>query len=289
MRALFRIYNKGYWFSVFGPILTFIIPLLYVLFISNVYIFLNNYELIPLFLAVYPTLIWTIPYLIMLLILPQAIFEIRDSVLIKQLKSSSVKLWQVVLVGLIFYSGVTIVSFFDGFISAYFLLFTQPKISSSVLWMYNQINFWELLYVIFANLLMGLSFGGLLGTVFKKSSISNLIGLSLVFFSIVLAGFATPITLAREQLPLIWFISYFDFIRYGSTMTFEAIYSHKCAYNLLGSGIFDFDRQYKTLISVLVDIPFNVFNKLDKILNFVVPYGIAFGSIISTLVFMKGK
>lgn len=274
MKSLFVIFNKGYWRSIFGPFLTLVVPFLYATLICTIYTFTNEDKPISLFPALFPSLISTIPYMLMLLIMPQAIFEIRDSILIKQLKSSSIKLWQITFIGVLYYSICTFICYIVGFSVLFLLPVINSQNAELVHYIEKQINYGFFFYVLLINIMMGISFGAMLGTVFKTTSIISLIGLTIIFFSMVLAGFSTPIILSREQLPLVWWVSYADFVRYGSTQMYEAMYSKLGAFNLNASSLFDFKATYVTKIVSLVDMPFRVFLPYDKVLNFIMPYAV---------------
>ena len=272
MRSLFRVYNKNYWVSIFGPILTFFAPFLITILIAGVYTFQMDWQQVTLSVVIIPALVLLCPYILIVLILPQAIFEIKMSVLVKQLKSSSIKTSQILFVGIVFYAATAIVAFIIAMCSARLIGYITPSTSSQISYMFKQINWWELLYVLIINLLVGCSIGMLLGSVFTSTAVISLIGVMLIFLSCVLAGFLAPLILAPSQHKGIWYISYADILRYPVTSIYEAWFSKAGPYNTNASSLFDFSTNYNCMVADFVPYPFTVFKPADKILNLLMPY-----------------
>ena len=282
MFHLLRIYNKNFWKSIFGPLITFLLPITFIWLIVSIYTFTYNYNPISLSSATIPTVIFTCSYIILLILLPQAIFEIKDSILIKQLKTSSIKLWHVLLVGLIYYSCMAVIAFFLSIISS--IITPEKFVIEQTLKMYSQTNWWMLLFVLFLNICMAGSFGTMIASVLKRSSTINMIGVSVIFLSLLLGGLMVPIMIASEQLPVVWYASYFDFIRYGTTQAYEALYSVPSKFNVFGSNMFDVSTPYEAFATDLVPIKFTILREHDKILNLSIPY---LSTILFTLVSVK--
>ena len=272
MRSLFRVYNKNYWVSVFGPILTFLAPFIITILICEVYTFSVQGNPITLSIVVIPCLVFLSSYILMILILPQAISEIKMSILVKQLKSSSIKTWQILFAGIVYYAAAAIVAFAIAVCTARLLGVIQPTMSSQIVYMFDQINWGEFIYVVVINILVGCSIGMLIGSVFVSTAVISLVGVLIVFVSCALAGFLAPLVLAPTQLKGLWYVSYVDVLRYPVTSMFEAWFSKAGPFNTNGSSLFDFSTNYTCMLADFVPYPFDVFKPADKILNLVMPY-----------------
>ena len=272
MRSLFRVYNKNYWVSIFGPILTFLAPLAVTILMCLVYTLSTGDGKITLSIVVIHCLIFLSSYILMVLLLPQAIFEVKASIFVKQLKASSIKMWQVLFVAIIYYAITSLIAVFISFGSARLLGVIVPDIEQEVSYSFSQINWPTFIYVIAVNILFGCSIGMLLGSVCTKSSVIALIGVLIVFLSCALAGFIAPIILSPTQHERLWYFSYIDLVRYPVTSVYEAWFSKAGPYNTNGSTLFDFSTTYSAMVADIVPYPFDVFKSYDKILNLVMPY-----------------
>ena len=76
----------------------------------------------------------------------------------------------------------------------------------------------------------------------------------------------------------------FDFIRYGTTQAYEALYSVPSKFNVFGSNMFDVSTPYEAFATDLVPIKFTILREHDKILNLSIPY---LSTIVFTLVSVK--
>lgn len=285
MQALFKIYNKNYWVSVFGPILTFVAPIVICFLLSLVYTFSNGDNPVTLAFTVIPSLVFLTPYILMLITLPQAIFEVKNSILTKQLKSSSIKLWQIILVAIIFYVVCVIISFFFSMLGILLAGTINDFLYREIIWGFDQINFVILLYVLLINILVGCSFGAMMSSISKKETIILVIGFFLLFISLGFAGLIAPLILGKAFHPVYWYISYFDPLRYPISLDFEAFYSLPSDYNVYGSSMFDVGTPYKCMFSSILSYPINVFGPTDKVLNLVIPYVEIFAFISISFIF----
>ncbi len=275
MFSLIKIYNKNYWKSIFGPILTFVIPVIIVfLFLTAYNLHINSTTSIAIGELIIPAIIFLTMYLLSLLILPQSIFELKNSIFSKMLVASSIKPWKIPIAGILFYSVLNIITVFISLASVLLCCLSSTEMLDITFFTFRQINWLDLIYVIFINLITAMSFGAMMGMVCKSVSVISLVGTLIVFLSIVLAGFLTPICLVPSQHPSLWYISYIDFVRYPVTSAFEAIYSKASTFNVYGSSIFDFSTPYYAQLNGLTSYPFLVLTPVDKILNMTVPYGV---------------
>ena len=272
MRSLFKVYNKNYWVSIFGPILTFFAPFIVTLLICEVYTFKSREQPVTLSIVVIPALVFFSSYILMVLILPQAIVEIKNSILVKQLKASSIRTWQILFVGIIYYAITAIIAFVISVATARFLAVINSSMTEQIVYMFDQINWLEMFYVLIINILVGCSIGMFIGSVFVSNAVISLIGVLIIFVSCVLAGFLAPLILTPTQHRGIWYLSYADILRYPITSIYEAWFSKAGPYNTNASSLFDFSTNYSCMIADFVPYPFDVFKPVDKILNLVAPY-----------------
>lgn len=287
MRSLWKMYNKNFWKSVFGPVLTFVIPtFVVILFLCVFDIPSNATTYILLSPCLVPSLIFLGMYSLSILIFPQSVSEIINSIFAKQLVASSIKKWMIPVAGVLYYAILNIFTIFFSFLGVYVSGLIMPNMHETMNWIFTQINWWAFIYTVLINVAMALTFGAMLGMICRSISVISLIGVLLLFVSLVLAGFICPIMLIPTQHPALWIVSYFDFIRYPVSMSFEAVFSHASTYNVYGSNLFDFSTPYYTQIMNLVSYPFEVLKPVDKILNMTVPYLVILGS-VSTILFVK--
>lgn len=272
MVALLKIYNKNYWVSIFGPILTFISPVIFCFLLTSVYTFSSNGSYTTLAFTVVPSLMYFMPYILMLITLPQAIFEVKNSILTKQLKSSSIKFWQIILVGVLFYVVCTIFSYFFSIFGFMLAGSINDFLYQEVLWAIKQIDFLTMSYVLFVNILVGCSFGAMIASISKKENLILIVGFFLLFVSLGFAGLVAPLILGRSFHPTFWYISYFDPLKYPISLNFEAFFSLPSDYNVYGSTIFDVGTPYKCMFASIISYPTIVFEPVDKILDLTIPY-----------------
>lgn len=289
MWSLIKIYNKNYWKSIFAPILTFVIPILVpMLFICTFNLQISKDSNLIIGPCIVPSVIFLTLWILSILILPQSIHELKNSIFAKQLVASSIKPWEIPVGGILFYAMFDIVtvamSMFSVYLSGLFMIHCREQ----MFWIFTQIDWGEFIYVIFINLLTALSFGAMLGLVCKNVSTISLISTLLIFLSLVLAGFIAPIVISPSQHPALWTVSYFDFIRYPVTSAFEAIYGHASTYNVNGSSLFDFSTPYKAEIMSVAAYPFEILKPVDKLLNMTIPYLVFAISISSVLLKKRG-
>ena len=277
MGFLFKIYNKNYWASIFSPILTFVIPVVWMWLISTIFLFSNNGQYISLNVVLTPTALFTSLYVVLVLSLPQAVFEIKDSVLIKMLKTSSIKKWQILLVGVLYYSVAALISYIISLLISLIYSLTSETLRQTIFWMYTQVNWGCLIYVLFVNLILGASFGIMIASLTKTSSVIYFVGILVILLSIVLCGFGVPILIARDQMPFLWLLGYFDFIHYGVASSYEAMFASASTYNLYNSNIFDFSTKYVAMITGIIQYPFEVYYPYDKVLNIFLPFFMSIG------------
>ena len=196
MKSLLRIYNKNYGVSGFGPILTCFVPVIITIWICEVYTFsTGNGDAISLCVVVMPCLVFLSSYILMILILPQAIFEIKMSILVKQLKASSIKTWQILFVGIVYYSIAALIAFFLSFAAARLIGVINPSSGDLIAYSFSQINWPTFIYVLVINLLVGCSLGMLFGSICTRPATVLLIGVIIIFLSCALAGFFAPLIL----------------------------------------------------------------------------------------------
>lgn len=272
MIALLKIYNKNYWVSIFGPVLTFIAPVIFCFLLTLVYTFRNYGTYVTLSFTVIPSLMFFMPYILMLITLPQAIFEVKNSILTKQLKSSSIKFWQIIFVGIVFYIIWIIFSYFFSIFGVMLAGSISDFLYSEVIWAIHQINFLTMIYVLFVNILVGCSFGAMIASISRTENLILVIGFFLLFVSLGFAGFVAPLILGKSFHPTFWYISYFDPLRYPISLNFEAFFSLPSDYNVYGSTIFDVSTPYKCMFASILSYPTIVFEPVDKILDLVIPY-----------------
>ena len=194
------------------------------------------------------------------------------SILVKQLKASSIKTWQILFVGIVYYAIAALVAFLVSFGSARLIGVINPSTAQTVAYSFSQIDWPTFIYVVIINLLVGCSLGMLFGSICIRPATVLLIGVIIIFLSCALAGFLAPLILSPSQHKGLWYASYVDIIRYPITSMFEAWYSKAGPFNTNGSTLFDFSTSYSAMIADFAPLPFDVFTPVDKILNIFIPY-----------------
>lgn len=272
MFSLLKLANKYYWKSIIAPVATFIFPLFYVWMACSLYTFPGSDGSVTFIgFTVIPSASLLSVYLISMIFMPQSIFEIKDSIIFKRLKSTTIKPWMIFFVNISFYTVVSIISFIIG-VGFLPLEVMNSSLYTAVQLLYNQIDYGLLFYTLVVNILLASSIGIFILSFAKSSVFISGVGLFMIVLSIVLAGFLVPMNLAKLYAKPLWNISYIDPIRYGTLLAYGAWFPTASTFNIFGSGIFDFSSGIYGRILPSVNIAQEIMSASDKVSNFFVPY-----------------
>lgn len=228
-------------------------------------------------------------YCITMVVFPQAIYDIKSSILLKRLRASSIKPWMLYLVSIIYYSMIALVSYFVGVSFApMFMLYSDSAFKQLII-IYQQANWITIIYVCLVNVVLGSSFGFLLLTFARNASFIPMIGLSILLISLMCAGLIIPLPMIKIYSYPLWCLSYADPLRYAATLSYEAWFPEVSNFNIYGSSIWDFNLEYVTRILPNVGIQEVILTPADKIADFFVPYFFSIVCIGVSFKFFKFK
>ena len=199
MRSTFKLINSYFWKTFYGPILSFIFPIILLGILGN--IFKVEY--------VYPGIIAMSFLFIGLLSLPLTIMELKQSSLFKYIGSSPVNPLKFTLVVIGFYVFVAFISTIIILISTmsifYYAVFTQSGYRNGILGgITSGSGSFSFLLSILVHLIFVITVGLLISTISKTPQQSLTIGLIILIPSIFLSGMILSVDIIAQSPALNW-------------------------------------------------------------------------------------
>ncbi len=190
--SILELVNKFFWKSKIGPIGALVMPISFML-IYKIMSYLNGHENIYIFtsgLSSYLTLS-IVP--IAIITLPQIIVELKNSILLRKISISRVSAlnFSCLLIGYIIIAQIcsTLITIL---VYAICLNVDAPK-------QFRTINWWNMLFAMFATALASLSFGYMCGVFIKKPTLPPLLGFIVLLISATLGGQFVPIHVIAQS------------------------------------------------------------------------------------------
>lgn len=280
MFAILKIINADFWKNFSGPFFTFCFPLIFICILG-----------------------WVLGYFFMLCgamqigivavslsSMPQAIFDFKQSSLMKRFGILSIGQFKVLFVMALYYFIIMWVSFFwsllmsilifcvywnkvPGWVSSSFPMInidTMKQLLQNISWA-------EFLYSTFIVSITGISCGLLLVSLAKTSIFIQSFGIILMITSLFLSGQFFPIYMVKN-VKFMWWVGYFvSPFKCSIGTCIESWYGSQGVFNINSSHIFNFNKDY--VMQCLIPIggskfgeEINIFNKSEKIVNIIIPF-----------------
>ena len=220
--------------------------------------------------------------------LPQIMVELKNSILLRRIKTSGVKKEEYLLIIFVQYFILSIISCLITFLI--FLAFVNTRVKEEL----RSINFGNLIYSTLMLILSSITLGMMIGSILKNVLISQLIGTGLFMITMMFGGLMMPINVFGEILA-IKIITLFSPINYATGLVLNSGYIQSdlllnkintmtgSDFNALSLGydIFDIntpfkypDADFSSLVtqgkptsSVII-----IYDKWQKVLNLLMPY-----------------
>ena len=282
MRSVLLIINKYFWKGYIGPIFSFFVPLLLLIFIGRI---------------VGPTMIvpgaFMIPMIsILLIFMPQSIFEFRNSTLLKRIGTTPIKPYKFLLGISIFNIIVVCVSFLLLFVFSFAIFAdslsdnvtkfeispTKTFYSPTFVYMIRHADWGSYIYSCFLIIIMSVLIGLIIASVAKSTLFIQATGIALMLITFFVGPCILPISLVGS-VDIVKYLGYLVPLKYPISTAIEAFTSglNNSVININNSSIWNVDIPYLAL-DVLLSDGFNknpeveIFNKVDKILNISIPW-----------------
>lgn len=291
MRSLLILINKYFWRGYIGPIFAFVIPFILTLFIGRI---------------IGPSLIvpgcFSIPTLCILLVfMPQSVFEFRNSSILKRIGATPIKPIKFLLAIGLFNAILVIISFLVLFVlcfaifhdslineAPYFIKTTADisvppfnYVAPSYMWMITHADWASFIYSQLLMIVLSILIGLFLSSVARSTLAIQTIGISILLVSL----FVGPAILPINMVGTISVVKYFGYIiplKYPISLGIEAFTggTPNSIVNITNSSIWNIHSSYYTMEIfnstnfVLTDAfqEKEIFNEADKILNLVMPW-----------------
>lgn len=260
--AIVSLINKFFWKSKIGPITTFALPLIFM----TIYNLISKDEKLV-FVNALPAFICLSILPITLITLPQMLVEIKQSIVLRRISTSSVKPIKYNLLVSSWFFIACICSTIIVFII--FLCFLNVDTSKFL----SYINWGEVIYSLLMFYIVSISVGILIASLSKKSSVAQMIGIGIMFITLILGGQFIPISVIGK-IEAIKYLSLFSPINYASSLLNNCLINPEFSESYdLGSGsifsITDFSMEAQGAPGVSNRII--IISKWQKILNLIMP------------------
>ena len=264
MFYLLKFINKTYWKSIILPVMSFIFPLLYVAIIGGIYNILGQ---------VTPSIIlpaaWSIGIMITTMIcIPQMIFEMRQSIIIKRLGVSKYKPWMFYLLIILFFVLVNFVSY-ACIIAVSYLVLIGNWIFVTELLMFA--HYGEVAFSLFISFVMGLSIGLFFVSIFKSVLQIQIVGFILVIISLILSGMMVPMAMTYTMNASYRILSFISPFTYTNSLLTESWFHYQYDFNVYQSSIFSPGDVYMTSFVNSYGSATVAFTTWQKWMNILIP------------------
>ena len=286
MRSVLILINKYFWKGLTGPLFAFLVPIILVLFIGRI---MGPAFIIP--------GAFMIPLLsILLIFMPQSIFEFRNSSLLKRIGTTPVKPWKFLLGISIFNIAITIAALILIFVFCFIVFLDQYDTKEYVLGIktYYELGFLDLIkyadwgsYIYFniQIILMSILIGLLISSIARSTLFIQCVGISLMLLSLFVGPCILPISLVGS-VEVVKYLGYLIPLKYPISASIEAFTSGylNSIVNINSSNVWDVDSVYQVFNLMFIrdignlqnissdSIVITIFDKVDKILNLCIPW-----------------
>ncbi|MGL6125214.1 MAG: ABC transporter permease [Metamycoplasmataceae bacterium] len=232
-KSILALINKFFWKSKVGPLTMFLLPTGFMLIY---FVVGNSRDGNSFFVQAFPSFIALSVLPVTLISLPQMLVEIKQSVILRRISTSSITPIKYNLIVSAWF--FLMCCFSTLFVIILFLCFLNKDVSEEL----AHINWGEFLIAILMLYITSIATGIVLSSVSKKSSTVQLIGLSFMLLTITLAGYFIPISVIGG-IDAIKYISLFSPINYSTSLLNNVLLE---PVNGVSKSIFDFSDFFIT-------------------------------------------
>lgn len=278
LKGLFLLFNEHYWKTFVGPFFTFAFPTI----VTGILGWMLGYFLV---------LAGSMGISVMtlgLVSMPQAIFEFKQSSLLKRIGATPIKPIIFILCASVFYVLVMIASILVALLASLIMFGcywdTAPVWATlsggydfpSLKQLLEGVNWGCFIYSQLWMVVVSVSIGMFLVSISKSAVTIQSIGVFIMIISMFLSGQLFPITIVKN-VPFFWWVGYLTPFKCTSGLIIESWYGKQdICFNINGSDIFDFKNSYEVLITLPVGgaemfKPIEIFRTFEKILNLLSP------------------
>lgn len=294
MKPLLKIINIHFWKSIVGPFFAFGFPLIFVAILGT----LIGYQ------SMFAALISISSIAVALAAMPQAIFEFKQSTLLKRIGITPIKPWMFLLTAAGYYVGIMIIGTIITF-SLSLLIFMGnfdvgkeiakttvqipgvlapvtdvPVLAFSISDILANTNWGGFIWSLLMCIIISTSLGMMIMSVSKNIMMISGLGVPILILSQFLAGQVLPFSMLRP-VDALWYMSYITPLKPAVSMlvessqgTFKSLYDPaNNVVNLLPTGsinIFDINSQFHVMETTRFDKP--VFSVAENVLNLILPF-----------------
>lgn len=218
MKSLLALTNDAFWRGFFGPFFAFGFPIIFIAILGS----MIGYDLI------FAGSIAISTMAISLTSMPQAIFEFKNSSLLKRIGSTPIKPYLFLLVTGFYYFFIMIISLTWSILFCMILFGSQYWDLGKIIGTYSDdlgllsfnvrylsfskvlssINWGNLIWGQLMAMLVGTSCAMMLVSISKSTLVIQTVGITIMITSLFLSGQVLPMSMAREE-TFIWYLGYF--------------------------------------------------------------------------------
>lgn len=293
-KPLLKIINIHFWKSIVGPFFAFGFPLIFVAILGT----LIGYQ------SMFAALISISCIAVALAAMPQAIFEFKQSTLLKRIGITPIKPWMFLLTAAGYYVGIMIIGTIITF-SLSLLIFMGnfdvgkeiakttvtlpggappltdvPVLAFSISDILANTNWGGFIWSLIMCIIISTSLGMMIMSVSKNIMMISGLGVPILILSQFLAGQVLPFSMLRP-VDALWYMSYITPLKPAVSMlvqssqgNFEQVYdAANKVLNLVPTGsinIFDINSQFHVMETTRFDKP--VFSVAENVINLILPF-----------------
>ena len=282
MWASFKIVNRYYWKSLFGPGVMLVFSVLFLFVVSSCW------DLVGIFnsFMVMPNLICAIIMFIGMLCVPITINSLRTSMIMKRINSSKITMFQFIAALLVYYYIGTLITYLYILGIGFLIYCNKVNDYISALKMINVLELWYATTIMY---IFCVAFGLFILCFTKRAYVCVVTTIVFFVLGFFLSPFGAPLAMVHDIRPHLsgdtglvdynpcplFYITYFNPFWYTTSMSYEAFFSKASqTYNVFGSSIFNPSQRLWTYIQVLSGNPHIKLTITDKWLNLFVPVGL---------------
>lgn len=269
MKALIKIINTHFWKSILGPFFAFGFPIIFIAILGT----LLGYA------GMFGGLIIISSMSVSLTSMPQAIFEFKNSTLLKRIGVTPIKPWMFLLTATIYYTIIMIIATFFAMACGILIFIGNmdvgkqitkifvppgasidaiaPLVSYSFKTLLSSINWGTFTFSLLLNILVGTSLGLFLVAISKSIMTLEGISVPVLIISEFLAAQALPLDMVRD-IDAIWYLGYITPFKSTTALMFQSLNPSVIGVSGLLNATASFPNGYYEMI--VTDTPFNFFD-----------------------------
>ena len=283
MLSSFKIINKYFWKSLFGPGILFVFSILVLFIFTTIWDLMGIFDYVALLPSVYSSVIVTV----CIFTIPVTINNLINSLILKRIGCSKISKSNFLIATFIFYLSMCILSVLWMIVFGFAIFSADLNKYISVL---KCINIPEYIFAFFLNFIFAASIGMFILTFTKRNYVIGIVAFIILVLGTVMACLYVPLTIFHKYSPYInsnnkigfqFYIVYFHPFWYTTALQTEAFYGNgNNIVNVYGSSIFALQEYMFTFTSNIESVCIPSLLPYDKCLDLFLPTGLSIGFII---------